>query len=146
MFLRSLFNYLELCRISNLPTVWVNTLAAGLLSGSPFHLNKFLFLLLSLSLMYCGGIVLNDFCDAAADAGTRPRRPLPSGRITPFRAGVLFTVSFVSALILLFIAAGGGIAIPALILLLLIVVYDLFHAFSVWTVFFMAGCRFMIYV
>ncbi len=43
---------------------------------------KLLFLILSTSGLYGGGIVLNDFFDAALDKIERPERPIPKGIVT----------------------------------------------------------------
>ena len=61
-------SYLELCRASNLPTVWTNTLAAVLLArrGEPFSagaLGAALAVGAALSLFYLGGMALNDVLD-----------------------------------------------------------------------------------
>ena len=67
--MRFLKPYLELCRISNLPTVWINTLAAYIISGGGFSLVKIFLLLLAMSLMYCGGMAMNDWLDLHLASG-----------------------------------------------------------------------------
>src|SRR5690606_25750916 len=49
---------------------------------------------LSSMLLYTGGIVFNDVFDASLDKIERPERPIPSGRITRFSAGILGTLAF----------------------------------------------------
>src|SRR5690606_18891969 len=49
---------------------------------------------LSSMLLYTGGIVFNDVFDASLDKIERPERPIPSGRITQFSAGILGTLAF----------------------------------------------------
>jgi hypothetical protein len=39
-------------------------------------------LLVGVSLLYIGGMILNDVCDVAVDHRQRPQRPLPSGRVS----------------------------------------------------------------
>jgi 4-hydroxybenzoate polyprenyltransferase len=72
---------LTLARVSNLPTVWSNVLAAWLIAGgaASWHL---LPLLLGASLLYSGGCTLNDAFDARWDATYRPERLIPSGALS----------------------------------------------------------------
>lgn len=143
---RTLCNYLELCRVSNLPTVWFNVVAAFLVSGATFSTTRCGLLLVSVSLLYCGGVALNDLCDCTADAVAKPLRPIPSGRISCPRAGLLVAVLFGAALALL-AALDDALAFHAgTFLLLLVILYDLLHPFWSLAVLFMAGCRFMVYV
>lgn len=97
--------FLELARISNLPTVWSNAWM-GFFAGAVVlgytqstrpiqinasdlipHLPQLLLILvliaLPMSLIYTGGMVLNDYLDRNLDARERPTRPIPSGRINP---------------------------------------------------------------
>lgn len=91
---------LELMRVSNLPTVWSNAWM-GWVAGNwifdalpqnhetayhplehPVHLIGIgLLAAAAMSLIYCGGMVLNDYVDHEVDAAERPGRPIPSGRI-----------------------------------------------------------------
>ncbi|MFT5905976.1 MAG: hypothetical protein ACI9E1_001581 [Cryomorphaceae bacterium] len=83
-------------RISNLPTVWCNCLAAALIllylnplsqqlyfSDQEFPIGTFyllgILLLISTSLIYVGGCFLGDAIDAKFDLQHRPTRPIPSG-------------------------------------------------------------------
>jgi 4-hydroxybenzoate polyprenyltransferase len=138
--------YIELCRISNLPTVWSNVLAAVVLSGEPFSWSAFTVLALSLSLFYSAGMALNDIFDAAIDRIQRPSRPIPSGRITPLAAYLLTGGLFVAAFILLFTFPHRSAVFAGFVLLLLIVLYDRFHKGHPASVLLMAGCRTMVYV
>ena len=81
---------LRLGRVSNLPTVWTNTLAGIVLAGGALAEPGPLPLLVALSLFYVGGMYLNDAFDAEIDALERPERPIPSGQVsaaTVFAAG-----------------------------------------------------------
>jgi 4-hydroxybenzoate polyprenyltransferase len=81
---------LRLGRVSNLPTVWTNTLAGIVLAGGAAHDRRTLPLLVALSLFYTAGMYLNDAYDAEIDARERPERPIPSGQVdaaTVFAAG-----------------------------------------------------------
>ena len=71
--------YLDLGRVSNLPTVWTNCLAGAALSGAALEMSALLVLAAALSCFYTGGMFLNDAFDHRHDAKTRPRRPIPSG-------------------------------------------------------------------
>jgi len=81
--------WLELSRGANLPTVWSNVLIGWLITASfgapmdastPVALGA---LLLGASLLYTGGMFLNDACDVEWDKVHRPERPIPSGRLSP---------------------------------------------------------------
>ena len=72
----------KLGRVSNLPTVWTNTLAAIILAGAAPLAPQPLPLLLAMTLFYVGGMYLNDAFDANIDARERPERPIPSGQIS----------------------------------------------------------------
>jgi 4-hydroxybenzoate polyprenyltransferase len=138
--------YLELCRISNLPTVWGNVVAAYVVSGGSFSPVKFILLLLSFSMLYCGGMAMNEWIDADFDSRFRPDRPIPSGRIKLDDARNTWLTLFALALCFLY-GAGGYVALCAgLVLLLFIVTYNLGHRLYPLTIIPMAGCRFMIYI
>jgi UbiA prenyltransferase family len=81
---------LRLGRVSNLPTVWTNTLAGVVLAGGDVGARRTVPLLVALSLFYVAGMYLNDAYDAEIDARERPERPIPSGQVgapTVFVAG-----------------------------------------------------------
>ncbi len=73
---------LRLGRVSNLPTVWTNVLAATILSGATLVFNSVLWLCVVFSLYYVGGMFLNDAFDADFDREHRPERPIPQGEIS----------------------------------------------------------------
>jgi 4-hydroxybenzoate polyprenyltransferase len=143
---RSLKGYLDLCRVSNLPTVWTNVLTALMLAGTGFSTEPFVLLCLSMSFFYSGGMCLNDIIDIGVDRLKRPSRPIPSARV-PMGKAVAFTV------ILFLLASGFLVLTPfpkaffaGLLLLIVIIAYDMLHKAHPWTVLLMAGCRLMIYV
>src|SRR3954453_21514837 len=82
---------LVLGRVSNLPTVWSNCLAGWALAGSVPLTGDFrqmieqpvrlLVLCAGASLLYIGGMYLNDAFDADFDRQHRRERPIPSGAI-----------------------------------------------------------------
>jgi 4-hydroxybenzoate polyprenyltransferase len=139
--------FLDLCRVSNLATVWTNVLAAVVLSGVEFRWQPFLVLLFSLSFLYSGGMSLNDLLDAQADRVKKPFRPLPSGRIS-MKSAVIFTALLFAAgvALLLFTPYPGAAAGGGLLLLALIIVYDWCHKEHPVSVILMAGCRLMVFV
>lgn len=138
--------YLDLCRVSNLPTVWTNVLAALVLSGVPFSLADFLTLYGSISLFYSGGMCLNDLFDVKEDRVNKPFRPLPSQKIS-IKNAILFTiVLFGLALFLLLLMPYPEAFYAGLILLALIIAYDRFHKGHPFSVLLMAACRLMVFV
>ena len=82
---------LQLGRVSNLPTVWTNTLTGAVLAGATGFGAGFVVMLLAFTLFYIGGMFLNDAFDAEFDAVHRPERPIPSGEVSA--AGV-FRIGF----------------------------------------------------
>jgi 4-hydroxybenzoate polyprenyltransferase len=71
---------LVLGRVSNLPTVWSNALAAWFLSGGGWDAGL-LGAALAGSLAYYGGMAWNDVQDAEWDRARGKPRPIPEGRI-----------------------------------------------------------------
>src|SRR5438105_1354455 len=71
---------LRLGRVSNLPTVTTNVLAAVALADLPASPAHLVLLCLAMSLMYVGGMWLNDAYDRDIDRRERPERPIPSGQ------------------------------------------------------------------
>ncbi|MEO0474794.1 MAG: UbiA family prenyltransferase [Planctomycetota bacterium] len=168
---------LELCRISNLPTVWSNAfigLFAGVYAGyiapedgSPRDLsadqliqgisrNPLEFALVTLavilpfSLLYMGGMVLNDVVDHAVDAQERPARPIPSGRISIRAASRLararLVIGFLSIVLLEWLFTSAQ-SVPFLAtalagaLVISIVLYNAIHQRSAMAVLLMSACR-----
>ena len=83
--------YLQLGRVSNLPTVWSNVLAGIVLGGAALHVGPAIGLGLAASLYYVGGMFLNDAFDHRVDARQRPERPIPAGLIG---AGEVYRIGF----------------------------------------------------
>ena len=74
--------WLQLTRISNLPSALANILMGFLLAhGSWQPTWELVCLMLASTGFYLGGMVLNDVFDIDIDREQRPGRPLPSGRI-----------------------------------------------------------------
>jgi 4-hydroxybenzoate polyprenyltransferase len=136
----------DLCRVSNLPTVWTNVLAAVVLSGVPFSWLNFIILSASLSLFYSGGMCLNDLCDIQYDRTQRPSRPLPSNRVSMKSAGLFTAILFTAGILLLLGSPYQEAVWSGLLLLIFIVIYDWIHKKSSLSVFLMAACRLMVFV
>ena len=144
-------SYLELCRASNLPTVWTNTLAAVLLArrGEPFSagaLGAALAVGAALSLFYLGGMALNDVLDVEEDRRKKPQRPIPSGRISGAGAAVFASSLFGAGMALLLSLCGALATLSGLLLIGVIYLYDRLHSRSAATVLLMAACRALVFI
>ncbi len=137
---------LELCRISNLPTVWTNVIAAWVLAslgkGSPLPL---LWLLVGASLVYSAGMILNDTFDAIWDREKRPERPIPSGRIGLGTAWGVGIGCLLLGYVLMVFLGGAGWAITAA-LVAAILLYDAYHKPWSGSVIVMGACRSLLYL
>lgn len=138
--------YLDLCRVSNLPTVWTNVLAAGLLATGRFDLASYLLLAFALSGFYLAGMSLNDICDVAHDRAHRPTRPIPSGRVSLRGAWGITVALFGGGLMLLAIGPDPRGVLAGLLLLAAIVAYDFHHKGNPLSVLLMAACRFLVFI
>lgn len=163
--------WLEIMRISNLPTVASNAIAGAWLgvaaliadrmlphgtglgilmlhdpamgTESPFFEVRVASVCAILAPLpaYLGGMVLNDAFDAEVDARERPARPIPSGRISRTQA---FVAGFALLALSLGLAAASGapVAIGAGVLLVAcIVLYDCVHTKSILSTLLLACCR-----
>lgn len=138
---------LELSRVSNLPTVWTNVLAAWIIASGPrWQWTPALgWLLLGASLIYSAGMILNDAFDAAWDRDHRPERPIPSGRIslsTVWAIGLAWLLGGAALMILL----GGASWLMTLLLLAAILAYDAYHKPWAGSVIVMGACRTLLYL
>jgi 4-hydroxybenzoate polyprenyltransferase len=138
---------LELSRVSNLPTVWTNVLAAWIIaSGGDWKWAPSLgWLLLGASLVYSAGMVLNDACDATWDRNHRPERPIPSGKIglrTVWITGLTWMLGGAA----LMVFAGGASGVFTSLLVAAIVAYDAYHKPWAGSVVVMGACRTLLYL
>ena len=144
--------YLTLGRVSNLPTVWTNCVAASLLATGRLDPIGIVVATLALSVFYVAGMFLNDAFDRKYDAIHRPERPIPGGDIT---ATEVFAMGFG-----LIVVAELSLAIPSLVseqaldiealvwglaLIVLIVYYNYGHKADPLSPVVMALCRVMVY-
>jgi 4-hydroxybenzoate polyprenyltransferase len=132
--------WLELARISNLPTVWTNVTAGWLLAGGDLANPLLLWMLAAGSLLYTGGMILNDAADVRFDREHRKERPIPSGRVSAAAAWSvgLGMLAVGWCLAVFFGTASWGITTA---LVGCILFYDLYHkpwAGAVWV---MGMCR-----
>jgi 4-hydroxybenzoate polyprenyltransferase len=146
---RRLRAYLQLGRVSNLPTVWTNVIAgAALATGSAARPATSTVIALGVVLagFYVAGMFLNDAFDHGIDARERPERPIPSGVVTAghvLRVGFGLLAGAVGALALL---GGTAAALGGLALAGAIVLYDVRHKGNPLGPLVMASCRALVYV
>jgi 4-hydroxybenzoate polyprenyltransferase len=135
----------RLGRVSNLPTVWTNVLAATVLAGGEWRNLRTGVVLVAMSLFYVGGMYLNDYFDRAIDARERPTRPIPAGDLA---AGTVAAIGF--ALLaggVVSMAVLGQATLPAgLALALAVVGYDVWHKGNPAGPVVMGLCRALVYV
>jgi hypothetical protein len=130
---------LVLGRVSNLPTVWSNCLAGWWLAGGgPWE--HFFFLCFGATLIYVGGMYLNDACDVDFDRRHRQERPIPSNAVSEKEVWI-WTMGLLSAGTFSFFAFGTRTACFAVLLLFSIVVYNVYHKRLSWSPILMALCR-----
>jgi len=146
--------YLRLGRVSNLPTVWTNTLAGIVLAtgGAVPSASRVIVLALAFSLFYVAGMFLNDAFDHQIDTRERAERPIPKGVIG---AGEVFAIGFIllGAGVLTIVLASLPLGAPgwrpiasSLALAATIVLYDAWHKGNPLSPLLMAVCRVLVYV
>jgi hypothetical protein len=135
---------LRLGRVSNLPTVWTNVLAAAVLSGGDWLNWRLGLMLVAMSSFYVGGMYLNDYFDRAVDGRERPERPIPSGHIS---AHAVAAIGFclIGAGAIATAAMGPTAAALAALLAISIVAYDLHHKANPFAPVVMGACRALVY-
>ena len=135
---------LELGRVSNLPTIWSDCLAAWLLGGAGAW-GSFASLCAGATLLYTGGMFLNDACDVGFDRQYRPERPIPSGRISA-RAVWLLGGALLAFGWLAILPLGKATTGYASLLLVSILLYDVVHKRTKLAPVLMSACRFLVYL
>ena len=134
---------LVLGRVSNLPTVWSNCLAAFVLSKGNSY-GDLALLMLGASLFYLGGMYLNDAFDAGIDRQFRKERPIPSGAIREKTVWTLGGLQLALGFVCFSIAR-----VPYSLSILLgasILVYNAAHKAISWSPILMALCRFVLFL
>ena len=136
--------YLALARLSNLPTIWTNVLAGAVLAAAVSNWPTIVIVAIATSLLYTGGMFLNDAFDASHDAVNRPDRPIPAGEATrreTFTAGSLLLAT--GAVLALAIAPPAWKWVAALVAC--IVYYDWRHKKNPIGPLVMGACRGLVY-
>lgn len=137
--------WLRLMRLSNAPTAATGALVGAVVGaraapGSLPAVQPTALCVAGVTLVYLGGMVMNDFFDQPVDRIERPNRPIVSGRVRPNAAlglGMALLATGVTALVL-----AATAAIPwALLLLACVMAYNLLHRSAVAGPLLMAACR-----
>lgn len=125
--------------------MWSNCLAAWILAGGGNPGGNFYELCLGATLLYIGGMFLNDAFDADFDRQYRRERPIPSGTIsekTVWRWGFAWLILGLIPLAW----RSQTTAILTGLLMSCIVLYDAVHKRTILAPLLMAACRFFLYV
>lgn len=145
--------WLVLTRGSNLPTVWSNLFAGWLLGYAftdrfPWAIGLLLSLfglLLGVSLIYVGGMILNDAFDARWDTERRSTRPIPAGLVSARAAFVVGSLCLaLGAWFTVLSSLSGHRGITFVLVALLVagvLVYDRWHKGVSWAPAVMGFCR-----
>lgn len=138
--------YLQLARLSNLPTVFSNVLVGAALAAGAGALDwSGVVVAIAVSaLFYVGGMALNDLLDRNIDAVERPGRPIPSGALSVFEVKRFTFICFGSGLILTLVFAFWA-RYFALALMGAIVAYNVLHKRWNFSLIFMGLCRTLVY-
>lgn len=142
----TLNSLLALCRVSNLPTVWMNVLCAALLSMSNATALEICLLAFALSCFYCGGMAMNDVCDFEHDRQHQPYRPIVAGRLSHPQALATMVTLFVMGFGSLALTAYPSALLAGLLLLGIIFLYNRYHKQHAFMVLAMAAARWSVYV
>lgn len=140
-----LATWLRLGRVSNLPTIWTNVMAATAIAGGDpldWHTAS---VLLAMTMFYIGGMYLNDAFDREIDARERPTRPIPRGEIAP---RPVFAVGFglLVAGMALMTTFGPAAFVAGVGLSAAIISYDFYHKQNPFSPVLMGLCRLLVYV
>lgn len=141
---------LALCRVSNLPTVWMNVITASVIASSvqaqSVQWGMVAIIALAISAFYCGGMSLNDVCDYAWDKEHQPYRPIVQANVSLAQAKMITWVLFAIGFGLLALAPSIKGVIYSLALFGIIYGYNLFHKQYAGSVFLMAGARALVFI
>ena len=133
---------LELCRVSNLPTVISNCVAGSLVAEGILGL-ALIFVLIGASLVYSGGMVMNDAVDFRYDKEFKKDRPIVSSKISLFSSWQLAVLFLVSGSV--FLGIGSTSYFWVALLIISIIFYNVFHKKFGITIYVMGFCRSLLY-
>lgn len=144
--------WLKLGRVSNLPTVWTNVLAATALCGETVAPASIAACCAVMAAFYVAGMILNDAFDARYDSVHRPARPIPSGAVSKVSALVVGFIGLTLAVVgtgavahVLGNSASVAVGLGAL-LASVIVGYDVYHKNNPFSPVVMGACRALVYL
>jgi 4-hydroxybenzoate polyprenyltransferase len=141
---------LALCRVSNLPTIWMNVISASIITSSiqdqPVQWSMVVIIALAISAFYCGGMSLNDVCDFTWDKEHQPYRPIVQAKVSLTQAKTITWILFAIGFGLLALAPSFNGLIYSVVLFAIIYGYNIFHKQYAGSVFLMAGARAMVFV
>lgn len=142
--MQKLLAWLQLCRFAAVFTAMADIFLGYLLAhdGGIESWVEFGLLLGGSSCLYLAGMVFNDVFDREIDARERPKRPIPSGRIT-VRAAVSLGIALVAAGLILPGIVGQQSLIVAGILTGCIFLYDGLLKSTIVGPVVMGACRFL---
>lgn len=126
----SVLAYARLLRIPNVFTAIADIGLCLFAARGTIPWSAAILLIAASSLLYCGGMVWNDFFDIEQDRRERPFRPLPSGAITLRAAGILGVALLLIGWLLAALAGwradefAPAPAVIAALLVVMIVAYD----------------------
>jgi len=136
--------YLLLARISNLPTIWTNVMAAFVVGGASRE--SLPIAVIAASLFYTAGMFLNDAFDAPFDATARADRPIPNGDV-PRREVFAIGITLMAAgeLLLALLPHRMPALLWGMALMFAIVLYDYRHKGQAFGPIVMGACRALVY-
>lgn len=135
---------LDLCRVSNLPTVLSNCIGSWFLAGGAVGELNLLLLVSGSALLYSGGMIMNDVLDVAYDSKFRPERPIPFGTISKRTAGIITLLFIIAGMALMIV--GNSHLFSVLSLIAVIIAYNISHKKWSHSVYLMGACRSILYL
>lgn len=133
---------LILGRTSNLPTVWSNCLAGWLIAGGG-PIERFIILNIGATLLYIGGMFLNDAVDADWDSRHKNDRPIVKGHISQKEVWI-WSMALLGIGAFFLIGLGKEVGAYGVLTLTFIVLYDVLHKGISWSPILMCLCRFFL--
>jgi heme O synthase-like polyprenyltransferase len=139
--------WLELARLSNVPTVVSNVLvgaAIGVRGGSELSPPRVAVAAAAVLLLYVAGMALNDVLDVEVDRIERPKRPIPSGRISR-RNATIFIIGCMLVALALLASLGTSPLLVGTVLAAAIILYDAAHRRFAASILVLGACRGLTY-